>query len=428
MNVQIKLWSVVMALAILVGCAVPARAHDENGAEAPLKVHSRYAVLVDAATGQVLWGRNADAKRPMASTTKIMTAILLLERGKLDDIVFGPKGIDKVEESSLHLSPGEQIPLRDLLYALMLRSANDTAIAGACYLSGSVPAFAAEMNAKARDIGALNTHFVTPNGLYAPGHYSTAADLARMASYAVNNIPMFSEIVRTKTYKVHRSMHKGDTWVRNTAMTFLKKYPGGDGIKTGYIRQAGHCFVGSATQGGWRLIAVALDSPICRQDVEAILTYGFANFTRAPAVDEGASLGAVAVPSATAPVPAVAAKKLMAVIPRGKAVPKYDLRLVPLAQLPAAPFPAGTKLGTYQLVANGRVKAAGDAVAAAPAEAKPAIALAPIVGHAAKHGLRWLAVIAGLVVLAALARFAMQYFSARPKKGDKPPITLQVRR
>ena len=135
--------------------------------------------------------------------------------------------MDKIPPDSLHLSPGEKLTLHDLLYAMLLRSANDTAVTGAHYLAGSVPAFVALMNAKAKQIGANNTHFVTPNGLYAPGHYSTAADLAKIAAYAVNTQPVFDQIVRTQKYKITRSMHIHDEWVKNTATSFLKTFPGG---------------------------------------------------------------------------------------------------------------------------------------------------------------------------------------------------------
>lgn len=338
-------------------------------------VHSHFAILVDAVTGKVLWTRNADVPRPIASTTKMLTAILLLERGHLDDVVTAPKGIEALPDSSLHLKTGEKLTLRDLLYAMLLRSANDTAVAGAVYLDGSVPAFAKQMNAKAKEIGATRSHFVTPNGLPAPGHYSTASDLAKIACYALNNLPLFNEIVRTPLYKVHRSMDTRDVWVKNTAATFLKKFPGADGVKTGYIRAAGHCFVGSATRGGWRLVAVSLNSGTCREDVESLLNYGFADFKPTMALQKDTPVGTVYIPTAAQPVPVKAATKLLLVASRFKPMPAYQVKLMLLPQMPQAPIPAGTQLGTVTLVVNGKVQGTSEAVASKNTDLKPAIAL-----------------------------------------------------
>lgn len=345
------------------------------------QVHSKYAVLVDVATGKVLWGRSQDAPREIASTTKIMTAILLLERGHLDDNVVGPPGIQSLPESSLHIRTGERIPLRDLLYAMLLRSANDTAVAGADYLCGSVPAFAAQMNLKAKEIGTTHTHFVTPNGLYAPDHHSTAADLAKIASYAVTHLPLFNTIVKTQKYKITRSVDTKDVWVRNTATSYLKFFPGADGIKTGYIHQAGHCFVGSATrtdaQGRpWRMIAVALDSNSCREDVISLLNYGFANYQTTLAVAKDAPVGTVAVVGAGSAVPVVAGSDMRTVVSRWQAAPQFQMRVVPLARTVSAPVAAGTKLGTVMVYADGKPQASGDAVAARDVPLAPAAAFA----------------------------------------------------
>lgn len=373
------------------------------------KLHSRYAVLVDAVSGKVLWGRNQDVERPMASTTKMMTAILLLERGHPNDIVTAPKAVAGMPDSSLHLSPGETLSLHDLLYAMLLRSANDTAVAGATYLSGSVPAFVQEMNKKALEIGAAHTHFVTPNGLYAPGHYSTATDLATIARYATNNLPEFNAIVRTPKYKICRSMHIHDVWVKNTAYTFLTKFPGADGIKTGYVSQAGHCFVGSATrpdpQGRpWRLIAVALDSGTCRQDVESLLNYGFANFQPTLAVPKDAPLESVSVPTAARPVPVKAAADLYAVVSKWRPVPTFQTRLTPLPTPPHAPIWLGTKLGTVTVLADGKPQVTGDAVAAQNVPLRPALALAKTgrsVGRGVLHLIGW---VVGVLFLAVVIR------------------------
>ena len=362
-------------------------------------VRSRYAILVDAVNGKVLWTRNADAPRPIASTTKMMTAILLLERGHLDDVVTAPNGVQYLPDSSLHLRPGEKLTLRDLLYALLLRSANDTAVTGAVYLNGSVPAFAQQMNLKAKEIGATHSHFVTPNGLPAPGHYSTAADLAKIACYALNTLPQFNEIVRTPLYRVHRSIDTRDVWVKNTATTFLKKFPGADGVKTGYIHAAGHCFVGSATRGGWRLVAVALNSGTCREDVESLLNYGFADFAPTTVVPKDDLVGSVDIPSAAQPVKVKASNALFLVSSRRRPLPAYVVKVTPLPLLPQAPITAGTRLGTVTVLVDGKPQAAGDALAAEDVAVRPAVAFVQTSKTIGRAALKIVGVLAALAVV-----------------------------
>ena len=160
-----------------------------------------------------------------------------------------------------------------------MRSANDAAVAAAEHVAGSVPKFVAMMNRKAREIGCRNTHFVTPNGLPAPGHYSSAYDLALMARYAMR-YPIFNEVVRTtKYFLLTRTINKKDMAVISPSK-FLRNYPGADGVKSGYIRQAGNCYVGSATRDGWRLISAVLKCKNANQDTAALMDYGFNNFER----------------------------------------------------------------------------------------------------------------------------------------------------
>ena len=390
-------------------------------------VRSRYAILVDAVTGKVLWERNADAPRPIASTTKMMTAILLLERGHLDDIVTAPPGVQYLPDSSLHLKPGEKLTLRDLLYAMLLRSANDTAVTGAVYLNGSVPAFAKQMNLKAKEIGAIHTHFVTPNGLPAPGHYSTAADLAKIACYAVNNLPQFNEIVRTPLYRVHRSIDTRDVWVKNTATTFLKKFPGADGVKTGYIHAAGHCFVGSATRGGWRMIAVALNSGTCREDVESLLNYGFADFAPTTVVPKDDLVGTVDIPSAALPVKVKASNALFLVSSRRKPLPAFEVKVTPLPLLPQAPISAGTRLGTVTVLVDGRPQAEGDALAAEDVAVKPLAAFARTtrtIGRAAPRVIGALAAL-GAVILGGYILYARATAKSARRRRDRFPAGVR---
>jgi len=390
-------------------------------------VHSHNAILVDAVTGKVLWARNPDAPRPIASTTKMMTAILLLERGHLDDVVTAPNGVQYLPDSSLHLRPGERLTLRDLLYALLLRSANDTAVTGAVYLNGSVPAFAKQMNLKAKEIGATHSHFVTPNGLPAPGHYSTAADLAKIACYALNTLPQFNEIVRTPLYRVHRSIDTRDVWVKNTAATFLKKFPGADGVKTGYIHAAGHCFVGSATRGGWRMVAVALNSGTCREDVESLLSYGFTDFAPTTIVPKDDLVGSVDIPSAALPVKVKVSNALILVSSRSHPLPVYKVRVTPLPLLPQAPITAGTRLGTVSVLVDGKPQATGDALAAEDVAVRPAVAFVQTTKTIGRAALKLIGALAALavVVLGGWIGYARATAKSARRRRDRFPAGVR---
>lgn len=250
-----------------------ARASDDL---APPNVTAESAILIDATTGTVLSQKACHARRPPASTTKMMTAILALEHGGLDDVIIASPCASKTPFGSLHVKPGEKITLRDMLYALLMRSANDAAVCIAEHIAGTEPKFVAMMNEKAKEIGANDTHFVNPHGLHDPKHYSTAYDLALIARYAAS-MPEFNEIVGTKHHRITRSISKLDCTLKNTGR-LLWKFDGADGIKTGYTKEAGHCFVGSATRNGWRLISVVLKSKKTMDDSSALLDHGFTNY------------------------------------------------------------------------------------------------------------------------------------------------------
>ncbi|NLG88850.1 MAG: D-alanyl-D-alanine carboxypeptidase [Clostridiaceae bacterium] len=237
------------------------------------KINARSAIVMDFESGRVIFEKNAYVKRPMASTTKIMTAIVALENGNLDDIVKVSKNAASIWGSTINLTAGEEVSLRELMYGLLLCSGNDAAIAISEHIAGSVDEFLKMMNRKAEEIGAKNTHFTSPHGLDQTGHYSTAYDLALITRYALNN-PVFNEIVRTKSITI------GKRYMANTN-EMLAGYEGADGVKTGYTGKAGRCLVTSATRDGRRFISVVLFCDSRHQRAlssKQILDYAFANY------------------------------------------------------------------------------------------------------------------------------------------------------
>ena len=234
------------------------------------------AVLMDAKTGQVLYDRNGHLEWPPASTTKIMTALVALERTPLDTLVTISAPVARFREGSVvGLPEHARIRLRELLYALMLPSGNDVALAVAEGVAGTTATFVAQMNARAAELGATQTHFTSPHGLYNPDHYSTAYDLGLIARVAMEN-PMFREIVQTRSWMFSVPGRHARRLINHNRL--LSRYPGADGIKTGYVHQAGLTLVASATHDGWRLIAVVLHSTDMYGDASRLLAYGFAHY------------------------------------------------------------------------------------------------------------------------------------------------------
>lgn len=238
-----------------------------------LNLSGKSYILMDQASGRILVGKNINEKMSMASTTKIMTTLVALEKGNLDDMVHIGEESTNIEGSSLYLKPDEIMPLMDLIYGLMLRSGNDAAIAIANHISGSEEAFINLMNTKAKSIGANNTNFKNPHGLTAKDHYSTAYDLALITKEAFK-IPEFSEISSAKNYKGSRKEYN---YYINKNKT-LWEYKGGDGVKIGYTMDAGRCLVSSAKRNDMRLIAVSLNARNWFNDNYKLFDYGFENF------------------------------------------------------------------------------------------------------------------------------------------------------
>ena len=248
---------------------------------------ARKACVLDAVSGRFLLEQQADSQSLIASTTKIMTALVVCEQCNVLDRMRIPKEAVGIEGSSMYLQEGEVLTIQELLYGLMLRSGNDAAVALAIYCGGTVEGFAELMNDKARNLGLKNTHFVNPNGLDAPGHYSTARDLAVLAAYAMEN-PIFRQTVSTKSIKT------GERYLTNHNK-LLWRVEGADGVKTGYTKAAGRILVSSATRQDRRIIAVTIDDGNDWHDHTVLLNDGFSRYEVKQILSSGDVLGTVEV-------------------------------------------------------------------------------------------------------------------------------------
>ena len=246
------------------------------------------AVVIDQESGRVLYSHNAYSKMGMASTTKIMTALIALQSGKIDNIITISSKAAMTEGSSLYLSPGEKVSMRDLLYGLMLNSGNDAAVAIAEEISGNVDEFVKLMNTRAKEMGAYNTNFVNPNGLSDPSHYTTAADLALISREAMKNED-FKTIVSTKT----KQLSDGTYCINHNKM--LNLYEGATGIKTGFTKSTGRTLVSSAEKDGKSLICVTLNAPDDWNDHKKMLDYVFSSFIQTSFFKKGEVYGSIKV-------------------------------------------------------------------------------------------------------------------------------------
>lgn len=247
-----------------------------------LDISAKSAILIDAESGRVLYSINSQEKMPMASTTKIMTALVAIENGNMNDMVKIKRESVGVEGSSIYLFEGEEISKEDLLYGLMLRSGNDAAIAIANHIGGNTENFINIMNNRSKEIGALNTNFVNPHGLDDENHYTTTYDLALITKEALK-INEFKDIVGTKTWVANRLKNN---YFYNKNKT-IYQYDGGNGVKTGYTKETGRCLVSSATRKGMQLIAVVLNDSNWFNDCYELLDYGFENYNPYILYDKG---------------------------------------------------------------------------------------------------------------------------------------------
>ncbi len=317
-------------------------------------------LLMDVRTGRVLHGRDIHRPWSPASTTKMLTAVLALERFPEDEVVtVSPRAAAARSGAAIGLEAGEQWLIGDLVRAMLVHSANDAAVAVAEAVAGSVEKFADLMNAKARQIGARESHFVNPNGLHDPAHYSTAYDLALIARYALQN-PLFASMVRTPTWEVSRPDRAAQVYVNTNKL--LRRYPGADGVKTGWTVASGHILVASATRDGWQLLSVVLRDQNMYRDAEDLLEYGFKNFTPVLVAERGDAMAVVPIGRLSARVAAVVPADVVAVVRRGASVlPRVTLRSD--LRLPIQP---GTPVGEVRFVEGASIVAASILVAARP--------------------------------------------------------------
>ncbi|WP_312651802.1 D-alanyl-D-alanine carboxypeptidase family protein [Aminipila sp.] len=240
-------------------------------------ISAKQAILMDAATGEVLYERNATSKAYPASTTKIMTALLTIETveeldSDLTQKVKIPAEAVGVEGSSIYLAPEESVSIEDLLYGLMLRSGNDAATALAIIIGGNQENFIDMMNVRAKEIGCTNTHFLNPSGLFDEGHYTTAADMALIAQTAMKN-ETFKKIAAAETWEASRDPDKYNYFYNKNKV--VHQYEGGNGIKIGYTKASGRTLVASAERNGKQLICVVMGAPDWFNDSYKLMDYGF---------------------------------------------------------------------------------------------------------------------------------------------------------
>lgn len=306
------------------------------------------AVVIEAETGTVLYEKNAGERRAMASTTKIMTAILTIEAGDLDREFTVDSMAIMVEGTSMGLKQGDRVSRRDLLYGILLPSGNDAANAAAVSVSGSISAFVKLMNDKATELGLKDTHFATPSGLDAVGHYTTARELAVLTAYAMKN-EVFREIVKCQSAEVEFGNPPYKRTLYNSNK-MLRRYEGAIGVKTGFTDNARRCLVSAAERDGVTLIAVTLNAGDDWNDHTKMLDYGFTRVSAYP-LETGCS-AKVAVAGTGRTVGVYADSAEMALTPEQRT--KLERRVL-LPRMVYNDVLKGDQLGRIDFLLDGRV-------------------------------------------------------------------------
>ena len=305
-------------------------------------------VIIDAQSGRVLLSHNADAPLPMASTTKVMTALLALENGDLDAPVTCSRTAFGVPGTSIYLAEGETLTLREMLLGLLMASGNDAAVAIAEHIGGTVENFCAMMTARAAELGCKNTVFLTPHGLPCEGHYTTAHDLALIAREAMTH-PEFREIVGTSRATIPWERRSYDR-VLNNKNRLLTTYDGATGIKTGYTKKAGRCLVFGAQRDGMEIIGVVLNCWEWFDEAARLMDLAFELYEAVTMLTAGDCAGTIAITHAdAAQMDVLLSADLTGVVPKGS-IPQIEVDLPATAD---APILAGQRLGTARLVCGG---------------------------------------------------------------------------
>lgn len=316
------------------------------------------AVLVDVETGRTLYERAPDRRLPPASTTKVLTAMLVIDRLRPDAVVrISQRAAGQRSGATVGVRAGERWRVEDLLHAMMLRSANDAAVALAEATSGTVERFVDEMNRVAPRLGARHTHFTSAHGLNGPTHLTTARDLAVITRHALRR-PRFNAVVGARRWVVARPGAPPLELVNTNRL--LERYPGADGVKTGQTAAAGYTLVGSATRGGWRLLVVVLRATDPFADAAALLDHGFSSFARVRVGARGQRFAVVLPGRPARRVEGALSGDVVAIVRRGATV---STRVVVRPGL-GRPLAATVPLATVEFLEDGEVVARAPLVAA----------------------------------------------------------------
>lgn len=363
-------------LAAFLSNEMPCKAEETETTIKESELYAQSAVLMDADSGRILYAKEGEMPRPMASTTKIMTCIVALENGNLEDEVQVSAYAASMPDVQLNIREGEHYVLRDLLHSLMLESHNDSAVAIAEHIGGSVEGFADMMNQKAKEIGCENTYFITPNGLDAEkenkAHSTTAADLARIMSYCIKHSPKkddFLDITRTASYSFS-NLEGNRSFSCNNHNAFLNMMEGALSGKTGFTGKAGYCYVGALEQDGKTFVVALLacgwpnNKTYKWSDTKKLMKYGLKNYQKRDISNEPVSREWLkAIPVSDAKTPHLYETAFLNVYIKDNTAPpillmkeeeKIDLKAQTKTHL-TAPVLTDQPVGSIQYLLNGEV-------------------------------------------------------------------------